>query len=75
MTMKKIFNYFILKISSFKIGIVILVALIYQFTQFLNLIPYKIRYNFYDLHMNSLGYLPLFYMISLFYLIIRLLNN
>lgn len=77
MTMKKIFNYFILKISSFKIGIVVLVALIYQFTQFLNLIPYKIRYNFYDLHMNSLGYLPLFYMISLFYLIIiyQVCNN
>ncbi len=77
MTMKKIFNYFILKISSFKIGIVILVALIYQFTQFLNLIPYKIKYNFYDLHMKSLGYLPLFYMISLFYLIIiyQVCNN
>jgi hypothetical protein len=67
--MKKIFNYFIFKISSLKILVVFLLTAIYQFGFFVRLINRNIQFNFYDLLMDSFGYLPLFFSISLLYLI------
>jgi len=68
--MKKIYNYFLFKISTTKIAIFFLVIILYQFGMFLNVISRHIQYNLYDLLIENFGYLSLFYCISLFYLII-----
>ncbi|MCD3245986.1 hypothetical protein G8S21_08545 [Clostridium botulinum C] len=67
--MKKICNYFILKVSSYKILVVVFIAFAVQFNIFRSLIRVNLPYNFYDLHMDSFDYLTIFYFISTSYLI------
>jgi len=75
--MKKMFNYLAMKINFNKIRLIIIVACIYQFFIYLDMLFGKYRFNFYDIIIEQFGYLNLFYFISFCFLLIlyNLCNN
>lgn len=75
--MKKMLNYLAIKINFNKIRLIIIVACIYQFLIYLDMLFGRYRFNFYDIIIEQFGYLNLFYFISFCFLLIlyNLCNN
>ena len=68
--MKKIYNYVLLKLSSFKILVILGSLLFYHFLMYLFLIGESNYHNIYDLFNNQFSYFSLFIVYSLGYLLI-----
>lgn len=68
--MKKICNYFTLKILSFRTLILLIIISLYQFFLFLEFIKKNSNYNVYDVLMHQFNYLTLFIFLFIGYMII-----
>lgn len=68
--MKKIYNYLILKLTSYKIIIILGALFIYHFALFINLLKQSTHHNIFDLFITQFNYFPLFVVYSLVYLLI-----
>ena len=68
--MKKIFNNTVLKLSSYKIIIILCTLLLYHFVMYVFLLHQKDYFNIVDLFINQFNYFSLFVVYSLGYLLI-----
>lgn len=68
--MKKIYNYFALKILTFKTLVLLTLISLYHFFLFLEFINKNSNYNFFDLVINQFNYLTLFIFLFIGYMII-----
>jgi len=68
--MEKIYNYLALKLSSYKILVIALSLLIYNFALFIYLSLQSLQHNIFDLFISQFEYFPLFVVYSLGYLLI-----
>lgn len=68
--MKKIYNYLILKLSSYKIIVILSTLLIYNFALFVYLLLQPQQHNIFDLFISQFEYFPILVVYSLGYLLI-----
>ncbi|SFD28093.1 hypothetical protein [Clostridium uliginosum] len=68
--MKKIYNHLVLKLTSYKIIIILTPLLLYHFALFINLLSEANHHNIFDLFITQFNYFPLFIVYSLGYLLI-----
>lgn len=68
--MKRIYNHIILKLSSYKILVIVSLLLIYHFIMYMYILTQNDYCNIYDLFMKQFNYFSLFVVYSLGYLLI-----